>query len=273
MKIIEIQPLVDIIALSLQSTFIKNEANGVSLLLIASPETAKTSTLFKFFNLDFVQYYDEVTQKKLIDDFLPLIKSKQARTLIVPDLVNCVEKQKSTRDQFLNMIKTGIDDTGIIKISTHHKHLDHYNAKEGLKFNMITAITSDNFRSLKKPILESGLLSRFIPFSYNYSISLVKKIFNMVEGRTDVEGTEIVIPKIIKVRKVIEGNPGVFKDLEIVSQKIGMDCGAFGIRSQVSLQRLVKANAMLNGRKKVIREDVDKIINLSEWINLKHNNI
>lgn len=61
-----IQPLVDIISLCLQSGFVKNEKNGVSLIIISKPEGAKTSSIFKFSNLDFVAYYDEITAKKNI---------------------------------------------------------------------------------------------------------------------------------------------------------------------------------------------------------------
>jgi len=272
--ITEIQPLVDIIALSLQSAFIKHEPNGVSLLIISEPETAKTTTIFNFSNLDFVQYYDEVTQKKLLDDFLPLVRNKEKRTLLIPDLINCIDKQKSTRNQFLNIIKSGIDDTGIVRVSTFHKHLDikelaFLREMQGLKFNLITAITSPDFKTIHRKLKSTGLLSRFIPFSYKYPIDKIRKILDYIENENKVLG--VTIPKINKKDTEIKGNPELFRELEIVSTKLGQEYGAYGFRAQKNLQRLCKANALINKRKEVTQEDIDKILELSKWINFKFN--
>lgn len=272
MELVNIQPIVDIIALTLQSTFISNESNGVSLLLISKPETAKTSAIFKFHNLDFASYYDEITQKKIIDEFLPLVKAEQKSVLLIPDLINCIEKQKTTREQFLNMIKSGIDDTGIVQISTYHKQLSYLKLVEGLKFSVITAITSENFHKVERYLKETGLLSRFIPFSYDYPINLVKTIFEIIEGSSS-SSNKISIPKIIKSHKKIENEPELFKNFEMVSMKLGMQYKAYGIRGQTNLQRLAKANALLNSRTKVNKEDIDKILYLSNWINYDYNSI
>lgn len=272
MQLVGIQPIIDILALTLQTPFIKNEANGVSLMLIASPETAKTTSIFKYSNLDFVSYYDEITQKKLIDEFIPLVKNNQKRTLLIPDLINCIEKQKSTRNQFLNMIKSGIDDTGIVRISTFHKQLQYMKLKEGIKFNMITAITGDNFHKIIRYMKQTGLLSRFLPFTYKYPLSLVKQIFMMIEGeKSNWEG--VTIPKIYKKDKDVSAKPALFKEFEFISTSLGREYGAYGIRSQVSLQRLAKANALLDKRTEVNKDDISKIVKLSDWMNLKFNSI
>ncbi len=266
--LVGVQPLVDIISLSLQSAFIKNEPNGVSLILISKPETAKTSTIFKFHNLDFVEYYDEITAKKLLDEFLPLVKNKQKRTLLIPDLINCLDKQRSTREQFLSLIKSGIDDTGIIKISTYHKQL-YYTLVEGLRFNLITAITVDNFKTIKRYLIATGLLSRFLPFSYDYPISRIKEIFKHIEG--EESGPYVRIPKIVKREIKVPDNPQLFKELEILAMKLGEQYKGYGIRALQQLKRLAKANAILHGRTEVTEEDISKIFELSKWINFEFN--
>jgi hypothetical protein len=272
MALIGVQPLIDILALSLQSVFVKNEKNGVSLLLIAKPEAAKTSSIFKYNNLDFVSYYDEITQKKMIDEFFPLVRTGQKRTLLIPDLINCIEKQKSTRDQFLNMIKSGIDDTGIIQISTYHKQLHYMKIIEGVKFNLITAITTSNYKSVEKYLKDTGILSRFIPFSYDYPISLVKNVFGYIEGDTPTF-PEAAMPKLRKRSVKIDNSPELFKNFEIVSIKVGMQYSGYGIRAQQSLQRLAKANAIMNDRDTVTEEDIRKILQLSNWINFNFNSL
>ena len=269
-ELVEIQPVIDAISLTLQTTFESDEKNGSSLLLIAKPETAKTSSIFKFNNLDFVSYYDEITAKKLLEEFLPLCKEHR-RTLLVPDLINCVEKQKATREQFLAIIKSGIDDTGVMRISTQYKQLQMMKLAEGLKFNMITAVTVENFKMVKKYLEQTGLLSRFIPFSYDYTLDTLRKILDVIEK--GVSTKSVTIPKLIKKDFEIENSPDLFKQFEILATNIGRFYSGYGIRALVNLQRLAKANAILNKRKEIIKEDIDKIFALSKHINFDFNAI
>jgi len=270
-ELIHLQPLVDMIALTLQTKFIKNEKNGTSLLIIARPETAKTTLACAFSNLDFVSYYDEVTQKKMIDEFLPLIRAGQKRTLIVPDLVNCIQKQKSTREQFLNMIKTGIDDTGIKQISTYHKQMQYLDLVDGLKFNMITATTTANYIHLEKEIKDTGLLSRYAPFAFDLPINMIANIFEVLEGCPAKPADKITIPKLYLRDMDIPNNPTLFKSFEIVSRSLGMRYGGFGFRAQTALQRLAKASAIIDKRKEVEKSDIEKVMQLCRWINYDFN--
>lgn len=271
-NLIDIQPLVDISALALQSAFIKNEKNGVSLIFIAKPESAKTSTVFEFKNLKFVSYYDEITQKKLIDEFLPDVRNGIKKTIIIPDLINCIEKQKSTRDQFLNMLKSGIDDTGIVRISTQYKQISVMELLEGLRFNMLTGITTTNWHKLDRLIKGTGLESRLLPFSYDYPINLIQKIFELIEGNKNI-GIETIIPKIHCKPVIIPDNPVLFKNFEMISATLGMQSESYGIRTQTNLQRLAKANAILSDRKTVTKEDIEKVLYLAKWINYDFNSL
>lgn len=272
--LVGLQSLVDVLSLTIQSSFISNEANGVSTILVGKPETAKTTTIFKFNGLRHVAYFDEITQKKLLDDFLPFVRTKQKRTLMIPDLINCTEKQKSTRDQFLNIIKSGIDDNGLVQISTAFKILSPQEI-EGivcpLKFNLISAITNDSLSNIIKFMRQTGLQSRVIFFSYDYPLSLINKIMAHVRGEKVSEIDRIRIPKIIEKDTIVLGDSELFKSFEMISTRISQSYGGYGIRSQINLQRLAKSNALINGRNKVEKVDIDKILELSNWINLERN--
>ena len=272
-NLIDIQPIIDIIALCLQSAFLKDEENGVSLLLIAMPETAKTSSIFNFRGLSLVSYYDEITQKKLIDEFLPLVKSKQKRTLLIPDLINCIEKQRSTREQFLNMIKSGIDDTGIVQISTYHKQLYYYKLIEGLRFNLITAVTVGNFKKIMRKLKSTGLLSRFLPFSYSYPIDKIAKLFKLICGTDSENYNYIEVPKIVEKETRIKLHPEHLEEFKMVARELGNQYGGYGIRALKNFRRLLKSNALLNKRKETTEEDVRKIMDLVKWINFNFNPI
>ena len=280
-EVIGVQKLVDIISLSLQSVFIGNEKNGVSLLLIANAESAKTTTSFEFSNLDFVSYYDDITQKKLAEEFIPQVKLGMKKTLIIPDLINCVEKQKVTRNGFLNLIKSAIDDTGVTAISTPNISIQKQllnSAIQGTKFNLISGITKGSFMSgeigsmsLRKSMIRTGLLTRFIPFSYEYDLGIRQEIFNKHNGLKTDDRYNVTIPEINKnVTNVsIDVEYGrVLENIAIILNN-EFDNSGYGIRPHINLIRLTKAHALINHRNKVNKEDIDKVIELSNNINFK----
>ena len=285
MKIREIagvQPLIDTLSLCLQSTYVVNEQNAISLLIVANAESAKTTVLYRFSNLDFVSYYDDITQKKLLDEFIPFVRAKQKRTLAIPDLINSVEKQKVTRAGFLNIIKSAMDDTGLTAISTPHLQLQRALENDvslgGTKFNVITAVTKGALMeggkdtpSMKKIMVKSGLLSRFLPFSYEYSISLVKKIFDLQSGKDLDDKDYCEIPELNKTPTIVECDYEYGIQLDILATMLNneFDKSGYGIRPHRNLIRLVKANALINGRDKVTKSDIDRVMDLSKYFNFK----
>lgn len=282
--LIGIQKLVDVIALALQSIYVLNERNGVSLLIVANAESAKTTTSFEFSNLDFVSYYDDISQKKLIDEFIPMVRTGMKKTLLIPDLINCIEKQKVTRNGFLNLIKSAIDDTGINAVSTPNLSLQRALKKDigisGTKFNLITAITRTSFMngdiatpSMRKIMIRTGLLSRFLPFSYEYDALLVKKIFDMQNGKELEDKDYCDIPTINTEITPVQLDYEYARELDsfaiLLNQEF--DKSGYGIRPHQNLIRFVKANALINRRDKVIRADIDKIMELARYLNFRFN--
>jgi hypothetical protein len=266
-SMIDIEPLTKIIQLTLQTAFIPAD-KPTNLLLIAKPETAKTSAL----NLtsrkkDYIFYTNEITAKIIIDMILPMADRGEIKTVVIPDLLNCIEKQKATREQFLNLIKSAIEE-GINHIETYAKKFKCQNPNKPTKFSMITAITTTSFQETRKYLESTGLLSRFIPFSYDYSMEKIKKILKFIEEERQPEIVELKISKKITN---IKGNPSLFAEFESISQRIAMEYNGLGFRLQDRLQELAKANAMINGRTEVNRKDIDEIIKLTNWTNFKFN--
>lgn len=283
-KLIGIQSLVDAIALALQSIYVMNERNGVSLLIVANAESAKTTTTYEFSNLDFVSYYDDITQKKILDEFVPMIRTGIKKTMIIPDLINCIEKQKVTRNGFLNLLKSAIDDTGINAISTPNlslqKALQKDSSLSGTRFNLITAITKDSFMkgdiattSMRKTMIKTGLLSRFLPFSYEYDYSLVRKIFDMQNGKELEDNNYCDIPQINQELTPIELDYQFAQQLDAFAVLLNQefDKSGYGIRPHQNLIRLAKSNALINKRDKVTKADIDKVMELSKYMNFKFN--
>lgn len=99
-QLIEMEPLIDIIKLTLQSAYIKDVAKPVNLLLIAKPESAKTSAM-AYFKIKGTYTTNNITQAVIVSKILPMIERERLKHLIIPDFLNAIEKDYTTRKGFL----------------------------------------------------------------------------------------------------------------------------------------------------------------------------
>lgn len=278
MGLLEIDPLKNIIKLTLQTGYLKNTETPVNLLLIAKPESGKTAAM-NLFKIKGTFTTNNITQAIIVSKILPMIENQGLKHLIIPDILNAIQKDKTTRQGFLNLIKSLMEE-GITSLDTFHVRTNKV-YDPPIKCGLITAITSDNFngyydpkrqqfRGGAKEIWKSmGLLSRFIPFSYQYEISKISKIFNFIEKEEEQRSTgkEKIKRKMIDVK----GNAELFEKLEAASLRFGGEMGAYGFRLQRSLQCLAKANAILNNITEVTQDDIDAVLRLANWMNYRYN--
>ncbi len=284
--LIEIEPLTKMIKLVLQSSYIKDSKKPVSLLILAKPESAKTSAIMEFQHIQGTFTTNAITQQQIVEKILPMIESKNLKHLIIPDILNCLGVAKSTRQGFENMVKSMIEE-GITSLDKFFLRTNKvYNPP--LRCGLITAITTESYDGYFNPLTQrtegglkhewrkSGLLSRFLPFSYSYSVSKVAKIFRYIH-KEDTSLKKKNIERIKRSPVEINGNPELFTQLDHISMDIGKSISGYGIRVTESLQSLVKANAILRTiaeKPKTVhvkQEDVDEILNLGTWINYKFN--
>ena len=279
LEMLEIKPILEMVRLTLQTGYVKSTEAPVNLLLIAKPEHAKTSAMAAF-KIKGTYTTNNITQAVIVSKILPMIENNGLKHLIIPDLLNAIEKDFTTRKGFLNLIKSLIEE-GITSLDTFNLRTNKiYNPP--IKCGLITGTTSESYLGYYDPNEQrykggtknewkrSGLLSRFLPFSYEYELSKISRILKFIEKE---ELLKTPIPKQSVKRKMVEvkGDPALFARLEILSSRIGEVLGGYGLRVQRNLQVLVKANALLNGRKEVIQEDIDKVLQLGNWINDRFN--
>lgn len=271
-----IQPLVDMSALVLQSAFLEDDIDGyrpLSLLFIAKPESGKTSIISKFFGHKFIYYTDEITVKILVNDVLEKAKEKEVRFLLLPDILNSIEKQKSTKEPLLNTLKSTIEE-GVTHIKTFTKDF-HYEVP--VKIGLITGITSQAFEGsrweagAKRYFDKIGFLSRMIPFSFQYPISLLRKIFDYLNSGEAPAFVKLPILNMPKNAWKFKRNKSLLTQFEVVSNKVAQQYSGYGIRIHKGLTKLAMANAMMDKRHEITQEDIDKIMKLANWINFDFN--
>ena len=278
MVLFDIGPLKNIIKLTLKTGYLKHTKTPVNLLLIAKPESGKTASMDSF-KIKGTYTTNNITQSVIVTKILPMIENQGLKHLIIPDILNAIQKDKTTRLGFLNLIKSLMEE-GITSLDTFHIRTNKV-YDPPIKCGLITAITSDNFNGYYDPRRQqfrggakeiwksTGLLSRFIPFSYQYEMSKISKIFNFIEkeGEKGEAGKEKIRRKMVDVK----GNAELFKKMEIASSRLGDEMGGYGFRLQRGLQYLAKANAVLNDRTEIAQEDIDAVLHLANWMNYRYN--
>jgi hypothetical protein len=280
MQMIEIEPLIDIIKLTLQSAYVKDVVKPMNLLLIAKPESAKTSAM-ACFKIKGTLTTNNITQAVIVSKILPMIEREGLKHLIIPDFLNAIEKDYTTRKGFLNMVKTLIEE-GITSLDTFNMRTNRV-YDPPIKCGLITGITTESFHGeeydpsqqryrggVRYEWKRTGLLSRFIPFSYKYELSKINRVFDYIanaDRELQLKGKESIQRRMISVK----GNEQLFNRTRSLSQDIGKATGGYGFRMQLSLQTLMKANAVLNMREEVVREDAEKIEKLGNWMNFENN--
>jgi len=268
------------IKLTLQSAYIRNVAKPVNLLLIAKPESAKTSAMAHF-KIKGTYTTNNITQAVIVSKILPMIEREGLKHLIIPDFLNAIEKDYTTRKGFLNMIKSLIEE-GITSLDTFNLRT-HKIYEPPIKCGLITGITTESFYGEEYDVQRrvwrggvrykwkrTGLLSRFVPFSYKYEFSKINRVFDFIasaDRELELSGKESIKRSMVSVK----GNEELFNRTRSLSQDIGKATGGYGFRMQLSLQALMKANAVLNKRGEVVREDVDMIERLGNWMNFENN--
>ncbi len=257
-----------IIELVIWSAFIKN-ADPLSLIISAPVGSGKTELLKQYRKCRGVKYLSEVTAYGIKSKYLDAIARGIIRILMIGDLLNPLSKQKKTRDDFVACMNN-ITEEGIGAISTYAIHRD---GKKFVKCGIITTIAKPDFMRKSRRWYDMGFLSRAIPLTYGYSASTKVKIYEHIAKADDIRNTsikEMWLPKVpIRVKQDTKLN---VKIIELAMELEKWE-EVYGFRRQEQLQTLMMANALKNSRTKVIQEDYDKILELSQYINLSFKEI
>jgi len=271
---IRVRPLRELIAMAIASSYVKGE-RAVSVLIVAKPESGKTTILSSFANNNGIVYLTDVTYSGIVN-LLDDIDKGKIRTILIPDMLKVIGRKEASVENLITLFN-GLIEEGIKSIATYHfqRVFDKF-----VRCNIVAAITSTEWFMKKATLAATGFLSRVVPFSYNYSYEDVEAIFKeIIEGRANniifekikigrvgKAGKEIILPHDMGERlkkNVVE------KARDRLNRNLGLEL--YGFRLQKNIQTLAKASALLRGDNTVREEDVKKLEYISEWINFDFN--
>lgn len=267
-KLINTQILEYIIELIIVSAFVKN-ADPLSLIISAPIGSGKTELIKQYRKCRGVKYLSEVTAYGIKSKFLDAIAKGIIRILMIGDLLNPLSKQKKTRDDFIAFMNN-LTEEGVGAISTYAMYRD---GKKFVKCGIITTIAKPDFLRKSRRWYEMGFLSRAIPVTYGYSALTKIKIYDHIAKSDDIRNSslkDLWLPKVpIRIKQDEKLN---VKMIELAMELEKWE-HVYGFRRQEQLQTLMMANALKNYRTKVTKEDYDKVLELSSYINLSYKEI
>lgn len=260
--LIKIEPLKKIVECALISPYIKDE-KPTSLLIVAKPESGKSSAMKQYQENKGVVYITDCTAYGITRDILPKIVSGDIKTIMIPDLITPLSKQTKTRQSFIAFINNLIEE-GVAKIRTYSMVWDR-----DAKANVITAVTDQALRDGRHGWAKMGFLSRFIVFSYCYSLSTVTEILNYYsEHGLKTESSNV---KLLKGEVDIELPREIADKLNPIAMTLGKQFELYGFRAKINFRSLLKCLAYRNGRKVVTEEDFQEFLELADYMNFDFN--
>lgn len=267
-ELVRLDLLKKIIKCAIISPYIKGE-KPISLMIIAKAESGKTTAMKVYRKNKGILYITDTTAWGIQREHINELTKGEIKTIMIPDLTTPLSRQTKTRKTFIAFLNNLIEE-GVVRI-------EHYAMrwKEDLDVtcNVITAVTPEVLEDGRRGWAKMGFLSRFILFSYSYSLSDVQRILEEY-SREDINTIKIKDEKIklpAKNGTDIRLPKNMADKLNGLAHKIGTIQLLYGIRAKINLRSLIKAIAFLNGRKEVTVDDYKELLELADYMNLAYN--
>jgi len=137
--------------------------------------------------------------------------------------------------------------------------------------NVVSAITDEALRDGRRGWAKMGFLSRFIIFTYSYSLSTVVEILDLYsEQGIMLERVEIRLPE---ENIDVELSKEIANKLNPIAMKIGEQFRLYGFRAKINFRCLLKCLAYRNGRGVVTDAEFEEFLELAGFMNFDFNPI
>jgi hypothetical protein len=246
------EDLKKLVKLVLLTGDIKGE-KPVSLLVISKSGNGKTE-LISSFNKRTCSFMTDLTYFGLISK---LEENKRIKHLIIPDFIKITQKKRSTSDNLVSLLNALLEE-GVGEIRIYNRNADLKKRTLGL----ITATTKASFSQNKDAWESFGFVQRMLLVSYDYSDETIEKIIDSINKE---EYIKTKTERIDLFGEDVKSEAKFNKQLNKYVDK--------NFRTLKHLQTLCKAHALYRNANNVGQEDIDEIIRLTKYMNLKYNKI
>jgi hypothetical protein len=277
---IELEPIEKLIELAIMTGRIEG-VRPLSAMIIAPMESAKTETVAEFATTDGVLYLNNFTPASFTEDhlieFLPG-KAYKYHHLIIPDLLNCISRQKYLVDSTITFLNSFTEE-GIKEIDSKAFRDSKIVLPQPVRGGVITTIAKADFEKRWQTWSSVGFLTRFLPISFQYGNDVAERILLLSAEEDEIQllGKPVILPEptilpkdspLSKVRVILPKN--LAHQLVEPGKHMQKRLKTYGFRGVRLIRRLVQALALANNRDTVIQDDIDEVLELSKFCNLEY---
>lgn len=222
----------------------------LGFLFVAQPGTGKSFLLTKF-RAENMIIVNDITGRGL-ENVIEKMQRFKTGYVNIPDLLKVMSRTKGW-EAFLTLANIVLEE-GLTAISRYDKYVTF---DVPLNFGIVTAMTSRCFKSNFNLFEKTGFLSRFGVFSFDYEKEDEKKITSRLSvGKTNGD-LKYFIPTPSE-KKFVDIDPETGHAIRDMG-KLLSNGKQKPFRAVNFVRRLVKANAIMNNREKVSREDLREV--------------
>jgi len=259
----KLSELTEFLTYVLYSDYIKldEEAKEVSIsaMIIAKIESGKTAIINQFNPNNGMLVMSDITEWGLLHNYLDKLKDGSVKRILIPDLINPVNRKQETVNTLITFFNSYISWEGVNSISTFAINIP---LEYPLKGSLLTTIAIADFNRLVEKLAAVGFLSRLVPITYAYAQNTVEDILLDIADNKD-KWTPIRL-NLPEDRIEINLEPELAKKLIPLAKHIGEQAGAYGFRAMKQLMILIKCRALVSNRTKVNVEDIERIEHLAK---------
>jgi hypothetical protein len=274
----KMKPLRDHLKYSLYSGFIENKPRNLSTLILAHPERAKSTEAKRFNAIGAVEVQD--LSSAGIYYILRRMSPKERKEfhhIIVPDLEKLASRSKRLKEELLATIRT-LAEEGLERVWVRTQMFDF---GERITLGFILCTTPDDIGDKRSAFRSYSFLSRFLPFTYDYSEQMKIDILKFVEDEDNMVKHNMTFKREEKEevecaeRYKAMLNPytySIAEEIDKFSSKAKISAlkdreRKFGVRLKQNLITYLKSIALYEGYVQVRRKHFEKFKELFPLMN------
>lgn len=248
-EMIGLEDVTEFLEVIFNSGNIRNE-KPLSTYIIAPVSNGKTTSTKQFYGNSQVKVITDATAYGILKKYENDLREKKIRHFVIPDLLNCLARRKTSVDTFILFVNSSSED-GLSESSTYA-----YELKSPIDaFGWVMCVTEEAYKKKKNQLDSIGQSSRFFMVHYKYSLETISKIIDKI-----VRDEKFAVPHktLKKKQRTIKGNIEIFEKAKTYARLL-CNTEAEAIRVQRNLQTFLKSCAFIRNSDKVQEEDLKKL--------------
>jgi hypothetical protein len=256
-SLIKLERIIQIIRAAIWTGRLSDE-KPVSIMLIAEQESAKTEALKFFRGTSTIHYMSDLTSRGLSVHREDIERGKM-KHIVLLDLVRILSHGRGVSERTIQtlaaLMEEGESETADGGGKTTWQNFPRIGALMG--------ITPSFFKTKRGKWRQTGFLTRFVPVSFRYKDTTVDEIHRAIAagGKTPMPHPENIPPNDVQ----IFCDDKFSNIISMRAKTLGYAMKSYGFRYHRILRALAKAQARISGRGQVKNEDIERVMEWSEF--------